>query len=183
MLSKSKAHRALIAAALSLVAGIAFSLAAYGKGLTTRLVHGDAKANQKRPVPYDVDKRAAPPGSDLTILLPLTVGTFKRQPFPPGAKPPAHEDINTTYTSGKDSVFVGFSIPDSAEDAHAAVETTRTEAVASKISLKGELYSVGTEPSYFKLPKFMSWSRGKYFFYADASSPEALDRFMRAFPY
>jgi hypothetical protein len=29
----------------------------------------------------------------------------------------------------------------------------------------------------------MAWTRGRYFFYAKASSPPALDSFMRQFPF
>jgi hypothetical protein len=120
---------------------------------------------------------------DLNTLVPATVGAFEREPLPAGAQPPSDEDLTVTYKSGADSVFFGFSIPETAADAHEAVKVTRAEAVASKVVMKGEQYSVGTDPSYFRVAGFMSWSRGKYFFYAKASSPSALESFMRAFPY
>jgi hypothetical protein len=37
--------------------------------------------------------------------------------------------------------------------------------------------------SHSKSADFMAWTRGRYFFYAKASSPPALDSFMRQFPF
>lgn len=45
------------------------------------------------------------------------------------------------------------------------------------------IVSFDGDPSYYKTAKFMSWSRGGYFFYTDSSSQAALDRFMKAFPF
>jgi hypothetical protein len=111
------------------------------------------------------------------------VGVFTRPALPANAEPPANEDLNVTYVAGADSVFVGFSLPENASDAQAAVTTTRDDAGASKEELEAASYRVGKDPSFFKLGKFMSWSRGRYFYYADANRPGALDRFMRAFPF
>lgn len=141
------------------------------------------KGKPKGPVPFGVDKRPAPSGADLEVLVPASVGAFRREALPAGAKPPSDEDLNVTYKSGAESVFFGFSIPETLADAHEAIKVTRDEAIASKVSLKGEQYSVGTDPSYFRAGSFMSWSRGKYFFYAKASSPRALASFMRSYPY
>lgn len=59
----------------------------------------------------------------------------------------------------------------------------REEAIASKVNMKGELYVIGRDPSYFKVADFMSWTRGRYFFCAKAGSPAALEKFMRDFPF
>src|SRR5215207_5593496 len=141
------------------------------------------KGKPKGPVPFGVDKRPAPSGTDLEVLVPASVGAFRRDALPAGARPRSDEDLNVTYRHGAETVFFGFSIPETAADAYEAVRVTREEAVASRVNLKGEQYSVGTDPSYFRAGSFMSWSRGKYFFYAKASSPRALEGFMRAFPY
>jgi hypothetical protein len=134
-------------------------------------------------VPYGIDKRPLPKGEDVNVLAPPVVGDFKRPAFPKGTKIPADEDVTVEYTSGADKVSFGFGIPSTPEDAREAVKLTREEAIQSKIDRKGERYSFDREPGYYKTAKFMSWSRGGYFFYADASSPAALDRFMKAFPY
>lgn len=134
-------------------------------------------------VPFDVDKRAMPAGHDLEKLLPKRVGEFTRPDFAAGAGVPEDEDLNVTYRAGDDVILVGFSIPGTASDAQEGVKTTHREAVKTGLDLRNELYSIGSEPSYFRLAKFMSWSRGGYFFYADAATPDALGRFMRAFPY
>jgi hypothetical protein len=144
---------------------------------------GAQRGKQTRTTPFGIDKRPMPSGTDLNTLVPVTVGAFRRDSLPPGAKPPSDEDLNVTYKSGADSVFFGFSIPEAVADAHEAIKVTREEAIASKVDIKGEQYAVGTDPSYFRAGSFMSWSRGRYFFYAKASSPAALESFLRAFPY
>jgi hypothetical protein len=134
-------------------------------------------------VPFDIDQRPQPQGSDLATLLPLQVGPFTRAPLPADARLRSDEDLNTTYTAGGDSIFVGFSLPESLADAHAAVTTTRDEAIASKVDVRGTSYRVAKDPSYFKTEKFMAWTRGRYFYYVDANRLGALERFMQAFPY
>jgi hypothetical protein len=133
--------------------------------------------------PFGIDQRPMPSGADLERLVPLKVGTFQRPPFPRGMKPPTNEDLNVDYTSGKDKVNFGFSMADRPSDAWEAIKLTREEATAGSASLKGERFSLQTEPSFFYAGDFMSWSRGRYFFYAKANSPAALERFLRAFPY
>lgn len=118
------------------------------------------------------------PASGQNKMLPIPFGIDKRP-----AKARSDEDLNVTYKSGSDSVFFGFSIPDTPADAYEAVKVTREEAIASKVNIKGEQYVIGKDPSYFKVADFMSWTRGRYFFYAKASSPAALEKFMRAFPF
>ena len=134
-------------------------------------------------VPYGIDKRPMPAGTDLEVLVPKTVGTFERPPLPKGAKPPVNEDLNVSYVSGTDKVDFGFSIPESPADAHEAVNVARDEASASKVDMRSAQYVSGRDPSYFKSADFMAWTRGRYFFYAKASSAPALDRFMQQFPF
>jgi hypothetical protein len=134
-------------------------------------------------IPYDVDKRPMPQGTDLEKLVPLKVGDFQRAPLPKDTKFPTNMDLNMTYKAGKNSVFVGFSKSETPEDARNAVELTKQEAVGNDTILKSEEFQIAKDPGYFKHGKFFSWSRGRYFFYADASSPEALDLFMKSFPY
>lgn len=138
---------------------------------------------QKKAAPFGIDNRPQPSGTNLESLIPKTVGTFKREDLPSDAKPRSDEDLNVEYKSGKDTIFFGFSIPDAEKDAYEAVKVTRQEAIESRISLKGEQYIIGKNPSYFKIADFMSWTRGRYFFYAKASSPQALEKFMKAFPF
>jgi hypothetical protein len=137
----------------------------------------------KGTAPYALDMRPAPTGTDLERLLPMKIGDFTRPAFPPGTKPKSDEDLNIDYTSGKDSVNVGFSIPDSMADAHEAIKVSRDEGKASGVDMARASFSIDTEPAWFKSPDFIAWSRGRYFFYAKASTPVALDRFMRAFPW
>lgn len=124
-----------------------------------------------------------PSGTDLAALLPATVGAFTRDELPADAKLSADEDLNVDYRSGSDTVSFGLSRPDSVADARDAIEVTRDEAVASKVPMRDANYSVTTDPAYFHAGDFVAWTRGRYFFYAKASSPAVLERFMAAFPY
>jgi hypothetical protein len=137
----------------------------------------------QKQTPFGINQRPQPTGTDLQVLLPKTVGNFTREDLPPGARPRSDEDLNVEYKSGNDQIFFGFSIPDTEKDAHEAIKVTRQEAIDSKISIKNEQYVTGKNPSYFKIADFISWTRGKYFFYAKASSSQALERFMRSFPF
>jgi hypothetical protein len=60
---------------------------------------------------------------------------------------------------------------------------SRDEAVRSKVPMAGAKTSLKSEPAYFHAHDFIAWSRGTYFFYAKASTPDALARFMATFPY
>jgi hypothetical protein len=141
------------------------------------------------PAPYQLDKRPMPKGQDLEALLPRKVGTFAREAFPAGTKPSDSEDINIDYKSGADTVNVGFSIPGNAKDAHDGIRTAKDETIAElkrskrakEISTAAEL--IGAPTSYYKVSDFIVWTRGGYFFYAKANSGEALDAFMKAFPF
>ncbi len=146
-------------------------------------VAAQARSRSSAGIPYGIDQRPQPEGSDLAVLLPVQVGPFTRAPLPADAQLRSDEDLTVHYTAGGDSVFVGFSVPESIADAHAAVTTTRDEAMASKLDLKGAQFRVGQDPSYFRTGKFIAWTRDRYFYYADANRPSALERFMRAFPY
>lgn len=138
---------------------------------------------QKKTVPFGIDQRPQPTGADLNVLLPKKVGTFTREDLPVGAKPRSDEDLNVEYTSGNDRISFGFSIPETEKDAFEAIKVTRQEAIDSRLSLKGEQYQIGKNPSYFRIADFMSWTRGRYFFYAKASNPETLEKFMQSFPF
>ena len=141
---------------------------------------GSAAAPQ---IPYAIDKRPMPAGEALDVLVPRRVGSFTREAFAPGTRPSSDEDLNATYTSGTAQVTLGFSILEDTAGAREAILTTREEAIASEVNIKGEQFSVDTEPSYFKVSDFMSWSRGSYFYYVHASDPQALDSFLQAFTF
>jgi hypothetical protein len=151
--------------------------------LSTLVTCGRTAAGEGNAVPYGINTRPMPTGTDLDTLLPINVGTFQRDAFAAGTSLPSDSDLNATYRSGDDEITIGFSIVDDAADAHDAIKTTRDEAKASGIDLSDEAFSVRSETSYFKTPAFISWSRGSYFFYADASDQAALDSFMQHFPY
>lgn len=140
-------------------------------------------------MPYQLDRRPMPKGQDLETLLPRKVGTFTREAFPEGTKPSDSEDLDIDYTSGADTVNVGFSIPGNEKDAHEGIRTARTETIAELKRLKRAkeiataLEQLDRPTSYYKVADFITWSRGGYFFYAKANNAAALDAFMTAFPY
>jgi hypothetical protein len=159
-----------------------------GATLTRAESQAAAPASGAKAAPYQLDKRPMPKGKDLETLLPRKVGTFAREAFPAGTKPSDSEDVNIDYKSGADRVNVGFSIP-GAKDAHEGIRTAKTETIvelkrlkrAKEISTAVEL--IGPPTSYYKVSDFIAWTRGGYFFYAKANSAEALDAFMKAFPF
>jgi hypothetical protein len=94
---------------------------------------------------------------------------------------PVNEELVVKYGAGRDSVAVSFNIPGLREDAQAAVRVRRDRARTRGSDRTPSV--TGHDPSYFRGDRLFAWSRGGYYFAADASSPEALDRFMQAFPY
>jgi hypothetical protein len=137
---------------------------------------------QKNP-PFALDRRPQPTGDNLDELLPVKIGEFEREEFSKAITLPDGEDIQVLYQAGEESVYVGFCLTRSEKDAREAVKVTRREALNEKIKPEIEYYAAGSDPSYFKTKTFMSWSRGKYFFYVVAATPERLEEFMKAFPY
>lgn len=114
----------------------AVSLAIAALAIAAPGIDAETLRKPSGPVPWAIDTRPMPQGTNLQALLPRRIGDF-----------------------------------------------TRDEARRSGVSLRGEKRSVGTEPSYFTAGDFASWSRDRYFFFAKASAPETLDRFMRSFPF
>lgn len=151
--------------------------------LAVMLVCGVAFESGAQAVPYNIDRRPQPRGTLLDTLLPQTVGTFHRAPFTPHTPVPVNEILIVRYGAGADSVFLAFRVPGRPEDAQASVTDARDRARNRKIDLKTADHAAGEDPSYFRTDRLMAWSRGGYFFSADASSQGALDKFMLAFPY
>jgi hypothetical protein len=141
-----------------------------------------AQAANEEP-PFALHKRPMPQGEDLNVLLPAMLGPFKRDALAADAKLKSDEDLNVTYRAGNETVNVGLSRADTVDDARDAINVSREEAKASKVPLKGEKLSLKTDPAYFHVGDFIAWTRGRYFFYAKASSPATLTRFMAVYPF
>jgi hypothetical protein len=147
-------------------------------------VGAQAKSPCAPAAPYAVSKRPLPTGSTVVTVLPSKVGKFVRDSIPQSTAIPSDEDFNTTYKAGNSEVFVGLSRPGSVKDVQEGVRVTHQEAVADRsIDRTGERLCIGSDMSFYKLKNFYSWSRGDYFFYAQASDSKALDAFMAAFPH
>src|SRR5688500_18987113 len=143
-----------------------------------------AAAGCAKSIPYGISARTEPKEAEAGGILPPKVGRFTRDDIPANTTVPADEDFNVTYRSGKDSIFIGLSRPGSTGDLKEAVRTSREDAVSdSSIDRTGEIYCVTSSPFFYKIPDFIAWTHGPYFFYADASSPAALSEFMKSFPY
>jgi hypothetical protein len=135
-------------------------------------------------IPYGIVARPEPKATEVAGILPPNVGRFTPDDIPASTAVPADEDFNVTYRSGKDSIFIGLSCPGSTADLKEAVRTSRDDAVSDpSIDRTGELFCIASVPFFYKIPDFIAWTRGPYFFYADASSPEVLAEFIKAFPY
>ena len=144
---------------------------------------GIGRAVLAQAVPYGIDRRPQPRGTVLDTLLPSAVGPFRRAAFAPHTAVPVTEELLVRYGAGADTVALSFRIPGRPEDAQAAVRAGRDRAKSRKVDIARADYVASGDPSYFQSERIMAWSRGGYYFFADAASPGALDRFMRAFPY
>lgn len=144
---------------------------------------GICRGVQAQAVPYGIDRRPQPRGTVLDTLLPSTVGPFRRAAFAPHTAVPVTEELLVRYGAGTDTVALSFRIPGRPEDAQAAVRAGRDRAKVRKVDMVRADYVASGDPSYFQSERIMAWSRGGYYFFADAPTPGALDRFMRAFPY
>lgn len=133
---------------------------------------------------YATHARPLPMARKGAALLPRTVGAFTREDIGPQVPVPSDEDLNVTYAAGKIRVFIGVSLPGSLKDRQEAVRVTWQEALADRaIDRTGEQLCLGKDMSFYKLRKFYAWTRGDFFFYADASDKATLDAFMAKFPY
>ncbi|MGH7498698.1 MAG: hypothetical protein ACREL3_07595 [Gemmatimonadales bacterium] len=151
--------------------------------LTVLLIAGVSFELAAQAVPYNIDRRPQPRGTVLDSLLPQVVGPFRRVSFAPRTPVPVNQILVLRYGAGADSILLAFRIPGRPEDAQASVKDARDKARGRKIDLKGADYDGGQDPSYFRTDRTMAWSRGGYYFSAEASSQGALDRFMPAFPF
>jgi len=146
--------------------------------------------------PYGIEYRPMPSGTDLDQLLPKQVGPYKgsmlEQPNARGTTPTSIDidgnSVYATYRNGDREVFVEFSIASSPEYAQSSWDVVVGDANEGIYPTDPKLASLRTEPSYLKVIKdsgaFFAWTRGGYFFTANAKGGEAdLDAFMNAFPY
>lgn len=117
----------------------------------------------------------------LTLLFIPASGQNKTIPFGIDKRPrPAGTGLNVLVPATVGS-FTREQLPAGAKPR--SDEDLNVTYKSGKVNMKGEQYVIGKDPSYFKVAGFMSWTRGKYFFYAKANSPAALEKFMRAFPF
>lgn len=148
------------------------------------------------PAPYGIEKRPMPNGLDLETLLPKQVGPYARvllekseqRGVPPTSIEVDGNGVYATYRNGADEIFVEFDVTSSAENAQSVLEVAAGEAAGGVFPTDPRFGSIGTEPGYLKVVNndgaFMAWTRGGYYFSADAKNGQAaLDAFMQAFPY
>ena len=137
----------------------------------------------QRAVPYGIAARPMPEGDVLDSLLPPKVGEFIRE----SVEPPRgiQQSTYAHYRCGVATVFFELYLGDDADDARVGIFNAKRETDAEfPDSAKRSAHSLKTDPSYFKYAGLMAWTRGRYFFLANAKGGEAdLDRFMESFPY
>jgi hypothetical protein len=133
---------------------------------------------------YATSSRPLPTARKAAALLPRTIGTLTREDVGAQVPLPTNEDFNVTYKAGKQQVFIGVALPGLPKDVQDAVRMTWQEVLGDRtIDRTGEKLCLGKDMSFYKLRKFYAWTRGDYFFYADASDQKTLDQFMAKFPY
>ncbi|AMY09935.1 hypothetical protein LuPra_03162 [Luteitalea pratensis] len=141
------------------------------------------------PTPFNLEALRMPIGDQVAELLPVIVGGFERGRLPDGMRVPADEALHVRYQRGSDVVIVDATLPATAADARAAVDTAAREKrdelrrTDRQQDLPRIVQDLRSDPAYVALGAFVAWSRGRYFFAARASSPHALAAFMQAFPH
>jgi hypothetical protein len=124
-----------------------------------------------------------PEGDDPDKLLPPQVGEFVRE----SVQPPRgiQQSTYAHYRCGAATVFFELHLGDDADGAREGVFNAKRETDAEfPDSDERSVCSLETDPSYFKYAGLMAWTRGRYFFLANAKGGEAdLDKFMGSFPY
>lgn len=140
-------------------------------------------------IPYGIDKRPMPKGEDVGQLLPQRVGPFtlySRRVTVTGVN---RDSIDAMYTKSRSVVWLTLQVCADAVTAQSRVITVQSEMDAEfPEAADRHLCATGREPSYFKsvteVHAFLGWTRGRYYFSAQALGGEAkLDRFMESFPY
>ena len=146
--------------------------------------------------PYGIEKRPMPAGTDLDQLLPKQVGPYARVVLEKSQQRGTTatsidvdgNGVYATYRNGDKEVFMEFSIASSPEFAQSSWDVVVGDANEGIYPTDPHFGSFGTEPSYLRVVNkeggFFAWTRGGYFFSADAKGGEVnLDAFMQEFPY
>jgi hypothetical protein len=139
----------------------------------------------QKDVPYGVDKRPMPSGTQFDQLLPQKVGVFERTEF---KEPQPGIDGEALYKNGTEEVFLLFSLAKDAADLKETMQTIFTETKNDAVSEFRDV-SLKTDPAYIHLigkkVAFFAWTRGNYCFSADSKDGNivALKNFMASFPY
>jgi len=145
--------------------------------------------------PYGIEKRQMPNGLNLDELLPKQVGPYTRTLLEKSDKRGETatsievdgNSVYATYKAGDKEVFVEFAVGSKAESAQSVLQLAAEELLGKFPSDPG-VGSIRTEPSFLRVANssngFFAWTRGNYYFSADAKGGEAdLDPFMQAFPF
>lgn len=165
---------------LAMLLGTAF--AEVGAASRARPAGGGAGAAS---LPYGLESRPSPEGRTLDEVLPREVGGFVRGPLDGFTDVPANADLNVDYRDERSTVTVGVTVAESPDLARSAVRAARSLCGGGRRTSRAPevVESLDGDPSFVKTGDFIAWSRGRHFFYVKASSPAALDHFMRHFPY
>ena len=137
-------------------------------------------------IPYRIECRPMPKGTDINVLLPVRVGSHTRDPIDERL-----DTDNPTYATyrrtGGGSVFVELGICEDPIGAQRALETAKAETDAEfpdEPQLFVQQRAVWCLKTANQLGAFLAWTRGPYYFSAHAKGGEEdLDEFMDAFPY
>lgn len=158
----------VVAVAMLVFAGLAIMrVSGVGDSATSR-EHG----------PYGISARPIPVALQAKDLLPEKFGDFKRGPITGKIS-----DFKTTYTKGDLQISLAGSSAVNLRAAQASVSDV-ARAVGAGKNVQRQL---DQDPSYYiindaGLVRF-AWSHGYWFFDVTANSQQALDEFMREFPY
>ena len=124
--------------------------------------------------PWNIATRPMPSSADPSVLCPPVVGPFRRMKID-GQMVLDTQSVYVHYANGASTIFMEVAVNTQPAYAHATLETAAGEAGGT---------IQGSEPKWLGSDGFFAWTRGGWFFSANALGGAAeLDAFMRAFPF
>ena len=133
-------------------------------------------------VPYGIDKKPLPKGSNFLKIMPEKCGDFVRSKFKP---PRPSFDGECVYSDGKTEIVMLFGLAKDYNETQKTIKVLAMEAETEAVTEKKTVFK--RDPSYarFLSPKeaFFAWTRSFYYFSVSCKSGEKnLEKFLEKFP-
>ncbi|MEP6692221.1 MAG: hypothetical protein ABJD07_13760 [Gemmatimonadaceae bacterium] len=158
-------------------------------GSATTASGGAALDTPGQNVPFAIDRRPWPQGDAIDQLLPSRVGAFVRTGVNDRFGGLRNGGVMGFYAKNGEHVMLTVILRADITSAQEEVRGSRPEELicdsipAESLDVGQETGSHGTEPSWLRGDKYMSWTRHNYVFCLSANDNGSLDDFVGNFPY